>query len=225
MPSPKSAAKRRCPRLTEMLQSGNVKTVPIVVRALGKLGDARLIETLMPFASRPEREVRIEAIQALSKIIDERHVDQLRTELQNASVLARPDDRAHRACSDVRARKQTFRRPVVAHAVTTTGPSAAMSSPTSVRPAAGHVATGRGRENTADVGSRRRTGRETRGNQLATRHRYAETRATSSKVATSTSIASAAARSGTVLPDGRHGRRRAAHPEIPEPERVRATKR
>ncbi len=82
-------SKRALPRLTEMLKTGPAKATPIVVRALGKLGDAKLIDTLMPFMARPERELRIEAMQALSKLVDEGHLEQLRTELQ--SQAASPD--------------------------------------------------------------------------------------------------------------------------------------
>ena len=67
----------------EMLQSPvNGKATPIVVRALGKLGDSKLIDTLLPFIARPEREIRIEAIQALSRLADESRMDQVRSELQ-----------------------------------------------------------------------------------------------------------------------------------------------
>jgi eukaryotic-like serine/threonine-protein kinase len=79
-------SRRAVPRLAEMLKTGPVKATPIVVRALGKLGDARLVDTLLPFMARPERELRIEAMQALSKIVDERHAVQLRTELQSQAV-------------------------------------------------------------------------------------------------------------------------------------------
>ncbi|MGH8298572.1 MAG: HEAT repeat domain-containing protein [Steroidobacteraceae bacterium] len=75
-------SRRAVPRLTEMLKGGNSKATPIVVRALGKLGDAKLVDTLLPFMARPERELRIEAMQALSKLVDDRHAEQLRTELQ-----------------------------------------------------------------------------------------------------------------------------------------------
>jgi eukaryotic-like serine/threonine-protein kinase len=125
-------SRKAVPRLTEMLLSGNAKAVPIVVRALGKLGDAKLMDTLLPFASRPEREVRIEAIQALSKIVDERHVDQLRTELQ--THLSSPDQTiariAHAAMSELENRLSGGLAPAP---MTTTGPTAAMS-PTGMRP-------------------------------------------------------------------------------------------
>src|SRR5258708_34895100 len=62
--------------------------MPIVVRAIGKLGDTKFVDTLMPLVSGGEREVRIEAIQALAKLVDERRVEQLRAELQNQAASA-----------------------------------------------------------------------------------------------------------------------------------------
>src|SRR6202521_3688949 len=83
-------SKRAIPRLMEMLQApANGKALPIVVRALGKLGDSRLVDTLLPLVGRPEREIRIEAIQALSRVADEARAGQVREELQ-AQVLS-PD--------------------------------------------------------------------------------------------------------------------------------------
>src|SRR6267143_110456 len=83
-------SKRAVPRLMEMLQTpGSGKALPIVVRALGKLGDSKLVDTLLPLIGRPEREIRIEAIQALSRVADEARAGQVREELQ-AQVLS-PD--------------------------------------------------------------------------------------------------------------------------------------
>jgi len=81
-------SKRALPRLQEMLQAGNAKALPVVVRALGKIGDAKLVDSLLPLMARPEREIRIEAIQALGKLVDEKRVDQLRAELQNQAATA-----------------------------------------------------------------------------------------------------------------------------------------
>jgi serine/threonine-protein kinase len=66
-----------------MLQTGNAKTLPVVVRALGKLGDAKLVDTMLPLLTRPEREVRVEAIQALAKLADDRHIERVRGELES----------------------------------------------------------------------------------------------------------------------------------------------
>jgi eukaryotic-like serine/threonine-protein kinase len=83
-------SKRALPRLIEMLNApGNIKATPIVVRALGKLGDSKLVDTLLPLVSRPEREIRIEAIQALSRLADDSRADQVRSELQ--AQVASPD--------------------------------------------------------------------------------------------------------------------------------------
>jgi HEAT repeat protein/tRNA A-37 threonylcarbamoyl transferase component Bud32 len=128
-------SKRAVPRLTEMLHNGNAKAVPIVVRALGKLGDAKLLDTLLPYAARPEREVRIEAIQALSKIVDERHLDQFRQELQ--PHLASPDQTiariAHAALAELENRVSGSLAPAIGGA---TGPTSTMvpHAATSVRP-------------------------------------------------------------------------------------------
>ncbi|HVH83684.1 MAG TPA: protein kinase, partial [Steroidobacteraceae bacterium] len=64
------------------------KAMPIVVRALGRLGDSKLVEELLPLVSRPEREIRIEAMQALSKVADESRADQVRQELQAQAASA-----------------------------------------------------------------------------------------------------------------------------------------
>ncbi|MGH8306375.1 MAG: HEAT repeat domain-containing protein, partial [Steroidobacteraceae bacterium] len=91
-------SKRAVPRLMEMLHTGSHgKATPIVVRALGKLGDAKLVDTLLPLVARPEREIRIEAIQALSKVTDASRVEQVRTELQ--AQAASPDQTISRMAS------------------------------------------------------------------------------------------------------------------------------
>jgi len=83
-------SKRALPRLMEMLHNpANGKAAPIVVRALGRLGDGKLVDTLLPLVARPEREIRIEAIQALSRVADETRADQVRQELQ--TQMASPD--------------------------------------------------------------------------------------------------------------------------------------
>ncbi len=83
-------SKRAVPRLMEMLHTPvSGKATPIVVRALGKLGDSRLVDELLPLIARPEREIRIEAIQALSKVADEARAEQVRSELQ--AQMGSPD--------------------------------------------------------------------------------------------------------------------------------------
>jgi serine/threonine-protein kinase len=65
------------PRLTQML-SGNAKTIPTVVRALGKLGDDTVVPQIMQIMQRPEADIIVESVQALSKLINDDNVAQIR---------------------------------------------------------------------------------------------------------------------------------------------------
>ncbi|HEY6453879.1 MAG TPA: HEAT repeat domain-containing protein [Steroidobacteraceae bacterium] len=75
-------SKRALPRLLEMLKTGNAKALPVVVRALGMLGEPQHIDAILPMLARPEREIRIEAIQALAKLADDRQAERVRAGLQ-----------------------------------------------------------------------------------------------------------------------------------------------
>jgi eukaryotic-like serine/threonine-protein kinase len=94
-------SKRALPRLTEMLRAGNAKGLPIVVRALGRIGDAKLVDQLIPLLGRPEREIRIEAIQALAKLTDDPHAPEVRAQLQ--SQIASPDQTIARMAANAMA--------------------------------------------------------------------------------------------------------------------------
>jgi len=76
-------SKRALPRLTEMLQSTPPRSLPIVVHAIGKLGEARHVELLLPLLARPEKEIRVEVIQALARISDEHRAEHVRVQLQS----------------------------------------------------------------------------------------------------------------------------------------------
>jgi HEAT repeat protein/tRNA A-37 threonylcarbamoyl transferase component Bud32 len=69
------------PRFIDMLQ-GEAKSLPTVIRAIGKIGDQRSVENLLPMLSRPENEIKVEAISALAKLADERRADTIRVRLQ-----------------------------------------------------------------------------------------------------------------------------------------------
>jgi len=73
------------PRFVEMLQ-GEPKSLPTVVRAIGKIGDQKSIEHLIPMLQRPENEVKLEAIAAIAKLVDERRADTIRMRLQALST-------------------------------------------------------------------------------------------------------------------------------------------
>jgi HEAT repeat protein len=70
-------SKKALPKLLDMLGK-NAKTDTVVVRAIGKLGDADVISKILPMLNRPEREIQVEAIKAISHLADENHADTIR---------------------------------------------------------------------------------------------------------------------------------------------------
>jgi eukaryotic-like serine/threonine-protein kinase len=133
--------KRAVPRLAEMLQAGNAKALPIVVRALGRVGDSKLVESILPLLARPEREIRVESIQALAKLTDDRQADRVRVELQSqvsspdqtiariaASALAELDNRTTGGLAPLAAAAGAGASAVAAAAATTGGTRGAQST-------------------------------------------------------------------------------------------------
>ena len=74
-------SKKALPKLIDMLGQ-NAKTDTVVVRAIGKLGDANVISKILPMLNRPEREIQVEAIKAISHLADESHAETIRGILQ-----------------------------------------------------------------------------------------------------------------------------------------------
>jgi serine/threonine-protein kinase len=74
------------PRLVEML-NGNAHSIPSVIRALVKLGDSTLVTTLLPILQRPESEIRIEAMHALSALTDATALDTVRSRIRSVGQL------------------------------------------------------------------------------------------------------------------------------------------
>ncbi|MDH3748655.1 MAG: HEAT repeat domain-containing protein [Gammaproteobacteria bacterium] len=65
------------PKLESMLGK-NPKTDTVVIRALGKLGSAKHITQIVQMLARPEREIQVEAIKAMSQLADEKHAETIR---------------------------------------------------------------------------------------------------------------------------------------------------
>ena len=65
------------PTLEAMLGK-NPRTDVVVVRALAKIGNYDHIKKIVPMLNRPERDLQIEAIKALSSLADESHADTIR---------------------------------------------------------------------------------------------------------------------------------------------------
>jgi len=66
----------------------NPKTDTVVVRALGKLGNYKHIAMIVPLLQRPEREIQVEAIKALSLLADETHAESIRGVLKKIQQSA-----------------------------------------------------------------------------------------------------------------------------------------
>jgi serine/threonine-protein kinase len=76
-------SKRAVPRLVEMLGKGHAKSLPIVVRALGKLGEPRTVDAIIRvMQTRPEKEVRVEAVHALAKLADDQRYEHIRVQIE-----------------------------------------------------------------------------------------------------------------------------------------------
>jgi serine/threonine-protein kinase len=86
--------KRAVPALLEML-SGHAKSVPVAIRALGRLGDNKAVPALLPLVERPEKDIRIEAMNALATLGDERRADTIRRFIGNQ--VSAPDQTVQRA--------------------------------------------------------------------------------------------------------------------------------
>jgi serine/threonine-protein kinase len=75
------------PRFIDMLQ-GEPKSLPTVIRAIGRIGDQKSVESLLPMLTRPENEIKVEAIAALAKLADEKRAETIRVRLQAVSASA-----------------------------------------------------------------------------------------------------------------------------------------
>jgi serine/threonine-protein kinase len=69
------------PRLLEML-NGNPKSIASVVKALGKMGDISVVPQIIATLQRPEPDIIAEAITALSFLIDDTNVNEIRAIIQ-----------------------------------------------------------------------------------------------------------------------------------------------
>ncbi|MBS0579052.1 MAG: HEAT repeat domain-containing protein [Proteobacteria bacterium] len=122
-------SKRALPRLMEMLNApNNIKATPIVVRALGRLGDGALVDTLLPLVGRPEREIRIEAIQAVSRLADDSRADRVRSELQ--AQMQSPDQTISRMAAAAVSELDNRIAGVAAQPMTSASPALPPASPT-----------------------------------------------------------------------------------------------
>jgi len=88
--------KRAIPAIIEMLER-NDRSMPFALSALGKLGDISQLSRVAAYLRRPEKEVRIAAMEALAVLSDEANIDAVRSHIQKASVDQ--DDTVNRAAT------------------------------------------------------------------------------------------------------------------------------
>jgi serine/threonine-protein kinase len=98
-------SKKAVPKLLDMLGK-TPKSDTIIIGALGKIGDADVISKIVPMLKRPEREIQIEAIKAISHLTDEGRAETVRNILRK---FKQSDDKkivnsADRAIKEIDAR-------------------------------------------------------------------------------------------------------------------------
>jgi HEAT repeat protein/tRNA A-37 threonylcarbamoyl transferase component Bud32 len=79
--------KKAVPRLLEMLKS-NPKSVPTVVRALGKIGDSAATEGVLQSLDFNETDIRVEGMSALARLADDRSLDAVRAKILPFTTLS-----------------------------------------------------------------------------------------------------------------------------------------
>ena len=78
--------RKAVPRLTQMLQRGHHQTLPVVMRAIGKLGDGLCIDPILAaMKAHPEKELQVEALYALARLSDEARAPQIQEHIESSS--------------------------------------------------------------------------------------------------------------------------------------------
>ena len=106
---PRSAAPKPC-RASSTCCRAKPKSLPTVIRAIGKIGDQKSLEHLLPMLSRPENEIKVEAIAALAKLADERRADTIRVRLASGRRAAPTAPSARRSPAPCRNSTTASRR-------------------------------------------------------------------------------------------------------------------
>jgi eukaryotic-like serine/threonine-protein kinase len=89
-------SKKALPTLIELLNAENTRSLPTVARAIGKIGDARALESMIRLLERPEKEIKVEAMNALARLTDDKRADSVRGYIQAAGE-ASPDNTVQHA--------------------------------------------------------------------------------------------------------------------------------
>jgi HEAT repeat protein len=72
------------PAILEMMTK-NDRSLPVALAAAGKLGNAKILDKLLPYLQRPEKEVRVAAIAAVAQLAGEQQAEAVRPYLQQSA--------------------------------------------------------------------------------------------------------------------------------------------
>jgi len=78
-------SKKAVPKLASMLGK-HAKTDTVVIRALGLLGDHEIVSKILPMLNRPERDVQVEAIKAVSHLTNQTQASDVRNILKKIKL-------------------------------------------------------------------------------------------------------------------------------------------
>ena len=84
------------PALLEMVARNN-RSLPVALAAVGKLGTYKILDQILPYLQRPEKEVRVAAIGAVAQLAGEQQAEVVRPYIQQSAAGA--DETVSRAAS------------------------------------------------------------------------------------------------------------------------------
>jgi eukaryotic-like serine/threonine-protein kinase len=119
------------PALLEMIAK-NDRSLPVALNAVGKLGNYKMLDRILPFLQRTEKEVRISAINAVAQLAGEQQAEAVRPYIQQAAQGA--DETVVKAASKALQKLEGKLSPSGRFIGTSTGLTAAGSVATSMTP-------------------------------------------------------------------------------------------
>jgi len=75
------------PALLDMVARNN-RSLPVALAAVGKVGTFKILDKVLPFLQRPEKEIRVAAIGAVAQLAGEQQADAVKPYIQQAAVGA-----------------------------------------------------------------------------------------------------------------------------------------
>ncbi len=121
------------PALLDMIGKNN-RSLPVAIAAVAKLGDHRVLDKVLPFLQRPEKEIRVAAIAAVAQLAGEQHGETVRPYIQQSAAGA--DETVQRAVTKALQKLDGRLSPSGRYehrgtaTMSSTSPGAATSSPT-----------------------------------------------------------------------------------------------